>query len=46
MYSIFIDDSGDYIGLVIGDQQVIKNMLNKALQRKYGRPIHMKKLSK
>lgn len=44
--SIFVDTSNDYMGLIIGSQLVIKEKLNKPLQKECGKVVHMKELSK
>lgn len=44
--SIFVDTSNGYVGLIIGSQLLIKEELNKPLQKACGKIVHMRELSK
>lgn len=46
MTSVFIDESNDYMALIIGNEGTVRKELNNSLQRVVGKTIHMKELGK
>ena len=46
MSSVFIDESNDYMALIIGNDETVRKKLNNSLQRVVGKTVHMRELSK
>jgi hypothetical protein len=44
--SIIIDDSEDYLGIVIGNDLVLGGLLAHPIKQHVGKTVHMKELSK
>jgi len=46
MFSIFIDESDNYMAVIIGDKRIVEEELNDSLKQLTGRAVHMRELSK